>query len=135
MRNANRQLVEQVHQQFPVGARVELVHMNDLYPVPAGTQGTVLSVNSFGDIEVAWDNGRSLRVVYGQDCCRLLTKADAPEIFCFSEGSLTIIGEKDTLLDLLTYIREASDADSTWGDIAYKIEQAFDTEFREQVTR
>lgn len=135
MRYPKREIVEQLRHQFPKGTRVAMVHMEDIDPVPTGTRGTVLGVNGLGDIDVAWDNGRSLSVVYGKDCCRLLPKEDVPETFCFTEGSLTVIGERHTLLDLLTYIREASDADSIWGDLAYQIELAFDPDFREQVSR
>lgn len=50
-------------------------------------------------------------------------------LYKFSEGSLTVIGEKETLLDLVRYLSEV-DVDSTWGDLIYKIEREFNEGFR-----
>ena len=59
---------------YPPGTRLELISMGkDLDPVPPGTRGTVERVNSLGDIEVDWDNGRSLSLIPGEDSFRKLT--------------------------------------------------------------
>ena len=59
---------------YPPGTRLELVSMGkDPDPVPPGTRGTVERVNSLGDIEVDWDNGRSLSLIPGEDSFRKLT--------------------------------------------------------------
>ena len=59
--------------EYPRGARVELVRMDDdPRPVPVGTRGTVQGVDDTGSIMVAWDNGRSLHVLYGKDECRII---------------------------------------------------------------
>ena len=50
--------------------------MTDSDPVPIGTMGMVQGVNCFGDLEVAWDNGRSLSVIYGEDVCRKVADSD-----------------------------------------------------------
>ena len=56
---------------YPVGCRVELVHMDDPYTsLMPGTLGTVKSVDDIGTIHVAWDCGSSLGIVYGEDTCR-----------------------------------------------------------------
>ncbi len=68
----DKETVDQLRQEYPEGARVELVYMDDFDPIPIGTQGTVKGVNFLGDICVDWDNGRSLKVVYGIDRCRLI---------------------------------------------------------------
>ena len=49
------------------GKRVRLIEMKDKYdPVPSGTEGVV--VHTGGDvINVDWDNGRTLGLIYGED--------------------------------------------------------------------
>lgn len=45
------------------GDRIELsAEMEDLYPIPVGTQGTVVHVDRWS-IQVDWDNGRSLGLI------------------------------------------------------------------------
>ena len=66
--------LEMIRKNYPVGARVELVHMHDPYTeklVP-GCTGTVRHVDDIGTIHVAWDCGSSLGVVYGEDSCRVI---------------------------------------------------------------
>jgi hypothetical protein len=64
--------VAQVGSQYPKGARVELVWMDDPQAPPIGTKGTVIGVDDIGSILVAWDNGSHLNVAYGEDIIRLL---------------------------------------------------------------
>ena len=64
--------VEQVRSQYPIGARVELVWMDDPQAPPIGTKGTVIGVDDIGSLLVAWDNGSHLNVAYGEDIVRLL---------------------------------------------------------------
>jgi hypothetical protein len=63
-------IVERIRKQYPVGCRVELVRMDDVQAPPIGTKGTVRYVDDIGNLGVAWDNGSSLQVVYGEDLCR-----------------------------------------------------------------
>ena len=59
---------------YPPGTRLELISMGkDPDPVPHGTRGTVERVNSYGDIEMSWDNGRTLSLIPGEDSFRKLT--------------------------------------------------------------
>jgi len=69
-----REIVERLRKQYPAGTRVELIRMEDEQAPPIGTQGTVIGVDDIGSIMVAWDNGGSLNVVYGEDCCRKIDK-------------------------------------------------------------
>ena len=62
--------------EYPKGARVELVYMDDpwntkLFP---GCRGTVRCVDSIGTIHVSWDCGSSLGVVYGEDSCKVVSE-------------------------------------------------------------
>ena len=53
------------------GYRVVLEKMDDFQAPPVGTMGTVIGVDDAGSIMVRWDNGSSLSVVYGEDCCKV----------------------------------------------------------------
>ena len=66
----SREVVERIRKQYPVGCRVELLRMDDPQAPPIGTKGTVRYVDDIGSLGVAWDNGSSLQVVYGEDLCR-----------------------------------------------------------------
>ena len=66
----NREAVERVRREFPAGTRVELVQMDDVQAPPIGTKGTVTGVDDTASVMVAWDNGSSLHVIYGEDAVR-----------------------------------------------------------------
>jgi len=66
----SRETVERIRKQYPVGCRMELLSMDDAQAPPIGTKGTVRYVDDIGSLGVAWDNGSSLQVVYGEDLCR-----------------------------------------------------------------
>jgi len=70
MRFPNKEVVERIRRQFPVGCRVELLRMDDVQAPPIGTKGTVTGVDDTASIMVSWDNGSGLNVVYGEDLCR-----------------------------------------------------------------
>ena len=70
MRAMTPEILASLREQFPQGARVELLRMNDLQAPPIGTKGTVRGVDDSGSIMVAWDTGGSLHVLYGVDECR-----------------------------------------------------------------
>ena len=67
MRFPNKETVERVRRQYPVGTRVELVEMDDFQAPPIGTLGTVEGVDDTASFLVAWDNGSHLNVIYGVD--------------------------------------------------------------------
>lgn len=72
MFNISKKTVERLRKEYPPGARVELVHMDDPYNTTLlpGARGTVKLVDDMGTIHVRWDCGSSLGVVYGEDTCR-----------------------------------------------------------------
>lgn len=63
----SKEIVERVRQQYPKGCRVELVKMDDVQAPPIGTKGTVIAVDDTASLNVKWDNGCGLNVVYGED--------------------------------------------------------------------
>ena len=67
----SKEIVFRLREQYPPGARVELVCMNDPYSkLKTGDQGTVDFVDDTGTIFCHWDNGSTLGVVYGEDSVR-----------------------------------------------------------------
>lgn len=55
------------------GSRVKLIRSQDEYSSPpAGTEGTVSSVDSLGTIHVNWDNGSTLGLIPSVDAFSVL---------------------------------------------------------------
>lgn len=61
------EITDSLKKEYPVGTRVELVHMDDPQAPAKGTLGTVKGVDDIGSLLVVWDNGGSLNVLYGID--------------------------------------------------------------------
>lgn len=74
MRFPSKEVVKHIRSYYPIGARVELIQMEDATAPPVGTKGTVLGVDDIGSIMVAWDNGSHLSVAYGADRCRVIAE-------------------------------------------------------------
>lgn len=72
MRFSNKETVERIRREYPAGARVELVRMEDVQAPPVGTKGTVLGVDDTGSLLMRWDTGSGLNVVYGEDIVKKL---------------------------------------------------------------
>ncbi len=73
----SREQVEQIKAMYPVGTRIKLNHMSDPYaPVPEGTEGTVIYVDSIGTLGMKWDNGRTLGVVPYEDSFSVISRPD-----------------------------------------------------------
>ncbi len=65
----SKEILERLRRQYPEGTHIELIRMDDPYNkrlVP-GSRGTVQFVDSAGTLQVAWDCGSSLGVVYSED--------------------------------------------------------------------
>lgn len=71
MKFIDKETLANIRQQYPKGARVELVKMKDPFnkKLSPGSKGTVVTVDDIGTIHVAWDCGSSLGIVYGEDFC------------------------------------------------------------------
>lgn len=46
-----------------IGKRIRINYMEDPYPVPQGTEGTISGIDGIGQIQVKWDNGSTLAVI------------------------------------------------------------------------
>ncbi len=67
-----KKIIENLKRDYPKGARVKLIMMDDPYAPPQGTLGTVIGVDDIGSIMVHWDNGSGLSVAFGADYCEVI---------------------------------------------------------------
>ena len=54
MKMATKREVERIKARYTKGLRIELIHMDDPQAPPAGTRGTIITVDDVGDLVVAW---------------------------------------------------------------------------------
>lgn len=70
------EVLAELRERYPKGTIVVLARMDDPYArIPAGTKGTVTSVDDIGTVHVLWETGSRLGLVYGED-----------EYYALSEG-------------------------------------------------
>ena len=78
MRFPERETVERLRKEYPVGCRIVLDEMDDPYTkIPVGGQATVTGVDDAGNIMCAWDMGSSLSIAYGADRCHKVSTEEA----------------------------------------------------------
>lgn len=68
----NEKEVERIKNKYPTGTRIKLHYMNDNYGVPSGTLGTVDFVDDAGQIQMNWDNGRTLALIESEDSFQII---------------------------------------------------------------
>lgn len=69
----SRVTILQLRREYPTGARVELISMNDPYTyLPPGSKGTVDLVDDCGTCHIIWDNRARLGALYKVDQIRVL---------------------------------------------------------------
>ena len=68
----SKEIVLALRRQYPKGARVALVRMNDPYTkLRPGDLGTVDFIDDVGTLFCRWDNGSTIGAVFGEDEIRL----------------------------------------------------------------
>ena len=106
MKFPDRETVERVRKEYPVGTRVILEQMEDPQAPPAGTLGTVIGVDDTASLLMKWDNGSGLNVVYGEDRVTKMIMTDK----VFQQIMEIRSGGKSNMLDVNMVQRLAYDA-------------------------
>ena len=76
----SKEIVLALRRQYPKGARVALVRMNDPYTkLRPGDLGTVDFIDDAGTLFCRWDNGSTIGAVFGEDEIRLYDNTDTAD--------------------------------------------------------
>lgn len=78
--NFDRNKVERVKEQYPVGTRIELQGLcNDEPGMPPGLCGTVVGVDDQPALLMEWDNGRLLSLFPEQDSFKVIEQEQSQD--------------------------------------------------------
>ena len=73
MKFPNKNYLEQLRKQYPVGTKIRLISMrNEKYPILPGTIGEVTHIDDLGSIHMKWQNGSSLALIPEVDSFKVL---------------------------------------------------------------
>ena len=70
MKLPSNEQMAQIRADYPPGTRMVLEYMDDAFAPPVDTHGTVIAVDSLGDLIMCWDNGSGLNVCLDVDRVR-----------------------------------------------------------------
>ena len=57
MKYPNKDYIEHLRRKYPPGTRLQLSCMEDEFPVPPGSMGTVECIDDAGQIHMNWETG------------------------------------------------------------------------------
>ncbi len=63
MQFPNKDQIEKIRQEYPVGIKVRLIEMDDKQAPPVGTVSVVEFVDDIGSVHTHWENGSGLAFI------------------------------------------------------------------------
>ena len=106
MRQPSNEQIEALRKEYPEGALVELIEMQDEQSPPPGTIGRVIAIDDLATLHVAWRTGSTLGIIPGVDRIRKLIMTEKVYQDLLSIRS----GGKSNMLDYRAVQRLAYDA-------------------------
>ena len=77
----NRKEIENIKHRYPKGTEICLDSMeNDPNPVLKGIKGKVICVDDIGTVHCAFDNGRQLGLIVGEDSFHIIQPEETQKI-------------------------------------------------------
>ena len=71
-----RNKVERLKEMYPKGTSIRLSAMSGEMDMPSGLTGTVDFVDDIGQLQMTWDNGRTLALVPGEDSFSAISRSE-----------------------------------------------------------
>lgn len=68
----SKERLSELRNEFPAGAQIRLLYMDDKQAVPPGTIGKVVMVDDAGTVHVIWNNGSTLGLIPEEDKFEIL---------------------------------------------------------------
>ncbi|NLO40921.1 MAG: DUF4314 domain-containing protein [Ruminiclostridium sp.] len=90
--------VEFIKETYPKGTRIRLTRMAGESDMPSGLKGTVDFVDDAGQLQMTWDNGRSLALVPGEDSFAVVSQ---PEPTQTQKLDAPLIGTDSNIFNLM----------------------------------
>ena len=124
MFGVSKKVLDQLKAEYPSGARVRLVSMEDPYvSIPIGTKGTVRNVDDIGTIHVHWDTGHHLGIAYGEDECEILRTV---KTICYGKEDVWDSREEARQFFLKAEAGSEGSEQNRYGTILAKLEMGLD---------
>jgi hypothetical protein len=90
--------VERIKEMYPKGIRIRLTAMSGESDMPSGLMGTVDFVDDAGQLQMIWDNGRSLALIPGEDSFATVSQSEPAQT---QKPDAPLIGADGNIFNLM----------------------------------